>query len=83
MKSEKHLFRAIKTFRKAGFVNVGAVPAFDTPVDEEKIKDKEGTKDIRVRNLTLRYNMWSYLNYELIVLREYCAITYYKIKGWI
>ena len=81
--SPEHLFRAIKTFRKAGFVNVGAVPAFDTPVDEEKIKDKEGTKDMRVRNLMLRYNMWSYLNYELIVLREYCAITYYKIKGWI
>jgi hypothetical protein len=31
----------------------------------------------------LRYNMWSYLHLELFVFREYCAIGYYKLKGWI
>ena len=81
--SPVHLYRAIKTFRKLEFAEVAAFPAFDSPVDEEKIKDKENTTDTRIKNLDLRYNMWSYLNYELIVMREYCAITYYKLKGWI
>ena len=81
--SPEHLYRAIKTFRKQGFSHIGAVPAFDNPVDEAKIKDTNLSKDTRVKNLTLRYNLWSYLNYELLVLREYCAISYYKIKGWI
>ena len=81
--SPEHLYRAIKTFRKVGFNKVGAVPAFENPVDEVKIKDTKTSKDPRIKNLTLRYNMWSYLNYELLVMREYCAISYYKIKGWI
>jgi len=81
--SPEHIYRAVKTFRKAGFLNVGAAPAFDTPVEKNKIEDKENGKDLRVKNLALRYNMWSYLNYELITIREYCAIFYYKLKGWI
>ncbi len=81
--SPEHLYRAIHTFRKLGFTHLGAIPAFESPVDEEKIKDNENTKDSRVKNLALRYNLWSYLHYELIVLREYCAIAYYKVKGWV
>jgi uncharacterized SAM-binding protein YcdF (DUF218 family) len=81
--SPEHMYRSIKTFKKTGFDNVGGIPAFEKPIDEEKVKDKENTKDTRVKNLSLRYNMWSYLNYELIVLREYSAISYYKIKGWL
>lgn len=81
--SPEHLFRAVRTFQKTGFTSVGAAPAFDTPVEENGIKDKLKTSDTRIKNLYLRYNIWSYLNYELLVAREYCAITYYKIKGWI
>ncbi len=81
--SPEHMYRAIRTFKKAGFTNVSGVPTFEKPIDEEKVKDKENTKDTRIKSLSLRYNMWSYLNYELLVLREYCAISYYKLKGWI
>jgi hypothetical protein len=77
------MYRAVKTFRKAGFVKVGGLPTFEKPPDAEKIKDKEKSRDTRVKSLALRYNMWSYLNYELIVMREYTAILYYKIKSWI
>ena len=77
------MYRSIKSFKKAGFIHVSGFAAFEKPVDEEKVMDKENTKDTRVRNLSLRYNMWSYLHYELLVLREYCAISYYKLKGWI
>ena len=79
----EHMYRSVKTFRKAGFTNVGGVPAFEKPIDEPMAEDNENSKDTRVKNLDLRYNMWSYLNYELLVIREYCAIFYYKIKGWI
>lgn len=81
--SPEHMYRAVKTFKKAGFVNVGGEAAFEDPVNEKKVQDTSKTKDRRVKSLSLRYNMWSYLNYELLVLREYTAITYYWLKGWI
>lgn len=81
--SPEHTYRAVRTFHKAGFSHVAGLPTFECPVEPEKIKDKTKTKDIRVRSLGLRYNMWSYMHYELKVLREYCAICYYKLKGWI
>lgn len=80
--SPEHVYRSVNTFRRAGFSSVAGFAAFEHPPDEEKIKDKEQSKDTRVKSLDLRYNMWSYLHYELLVLREYSAILYYKIKGW-
>ena len=81
--SPEHTYRSVKTFIKAGFTDVGGLAAFDKPIEPEKAMDTGKTKDIRVKSLSLRYNMWSYLHYELIVVREYCAIAYYKLKGWI
>ena len=78
--SPEHMYRAIKTFEKAGFKNVGGQASFDTPIDEIHLKNKEELKEV---NLNMRYNMWSYLQYEIMVLREYTAITYYWLKGWI
>lgn len=80
--SPEHIYRSVKTFRKVGFHNVGGMPCFERPPDEEKIKDKEKSRDVRVKNISLRYNIWSYLQYEILVLREYCAILYYKSKNW-
>ena len=37
----------------------------------------------QLRSLNIRYNMWSYLKYEITVMREWCAIAYYWIRGWI
>ncbi|MFN6943772.1 MAG: YdcF family protein [Cytophagaceae bacterium] len=79
--SPEHIYRSIKTFEKAGFSHVGGVPSFEKPPEEDKIKDKNA-KD-QVNSLSVRYNMWSYLSYEILVLREYTAIAYYKCKGWI
>ncbi len=81
--SPEHTYRAVNTFRKAGFRKVNGIPTFEKPVDEIKIQDKEKNKDHRVKSLDLRYNIWSYLQYEIVVAREYCAIGYYKLKGWI
>ena len=81
--SPEHMFRCIASFKKLGFNKVGSNPAFEKPNSEKQLKDKSSDKDKRVKNLTLRYNLWSYMQYEIIVLREYIAISYYWFKGWI
>ena len=81
--SPEHMFRCLASFRKIGFTNVGGQPTFEKPSDEEKLKDKTKDGRKRVRNLALRYNVWSYMQYEITVLREYTAIVYYWLMGWI
>jgi uncharacterized SAM-binding protein YcdF (DUF218 family) len=81
--SPEHMYRSIHSFRKVGFQVVGGAPSFEKPSDEEKLKDKTNKDETKVRNLALRYNMWSYMQYEIIVMREYTAIAYYWVKGWI
>jgi uncharacterized SAM-binding protein YcdF (DUF218 family) len=80
--SPEHMFRAVRVFRNVGFGFVGGTPAFESAIDEDKLirgKHKKTEKSL----LSLRYNMWSYLKYEITVVRECCAIGYYKIRGWI
>lgn len=81
--SPEHMYRSVSTFKKAGFENVCGSATFERPPDEEKIKDNDESSDPRVKSVDLRYNVWSYMHYELLVMKEYCAITYYWIKGWI
>lgn len=81
--SPEHMYRSVKVFSRLGFGRVGGRAAFENPVDEEMAADTGSGSDPRVKSVALRYNMWSYLQYELLVLKEYCAITYYKLKGWI
>ncbi len=76
----EHMYRTVKTFQKAGFENIGGMPAFENPIQEEKLENEKEMKDV---SLSFRYNMWSYLYYELLVIREYLAIGYYKVRGWI
>lgn len=84
--SPEHMFRSVATFRKIGFSEVGGAPSFEEDIEESllvKKEKKEGTNKQEIRGLNIRYNMWNYLKYEITVLREYCAIAYYKLKGWI
>lgn len=34
-------------------------------------------------SLILRYNLWAHLGYTLDVAREWTALTYYRLRGWI
>jgi uncharacterized SAM-binding protein YcdF (DUF218 family) len=79
----EHMYRAIYTFKKAGFTNVGSLAAFEKPIEEEKLISNGKTGEKKEIRLSFRYNMWSYLHYELLVLKEYTAITYYKLRGWL
>lgn len=79
--SPEHMHRAILTFQKQGFKSLASFPTFEIPSDASQLieKDKKGRK--KSGNLSLRYNVWSYLIYEIKVMREYTALAYYKIKG--
>lgn len=84
--SPEHMHRCILTFKKCGFESVAGYPSFEHSYDENLLltKDERSRKiqDIN-RNLNLRYNMWTYLKYEIIILREIIAIAWYKLNGFI
>ncbi len=84
----EHMTRAVKTFRKCGFSNVSGLPIFESALESNLIYDDnklEGNKMAPSigKNLQVRYQFWSHLKLEVIVLREYTAIAYYKLRGWI
>lgn len=85
--SPEHMYRSILTFRKAGFNTINGYATFEEPFEEQLLieprkKKSDGSKATE-KNLDLRYNMWNYLQYQIIVLREYTAIAYYKVMGYI
>tara|TARA_R110002096_G_scaffold221429_2_gene410232 strand:+ start:10133 stop:10819 length:687 start_codon:yes stop_codon:yes gene_type:complete len=81
--SPEHTYRSIASFKKVGFTNIGGSPTFERPPDKEALYKEDDLEKRKISNLNLRYNLWSYLQYEIIVIREYLAITYYWLKGWI
>ncbi len=85
--SPEHLRRTIKCFNKAGFQQVRGMAAYEGTVDfnlslkHQKTKGRESIPSVESTNL--RYTFWNYLKLEIDTLREYCALFYYRIKGWI
>ncbi|MDP1623172.1 MAG: ElyC/SanA/YdcF family protein [Bacteroidales bacterium] len=86
--SPEHLFRAVLAFKKAGFLKVDGLPAFEQAIESDitfisgKLGGRKFIPDIG-NNITLRYQFWTQMNYELLVIREWAALGYYKLKGWI
>ncbi len=85
--SPEHLRRTVKCFNKAGFQQVRGAAAFEGAVDfdlsleNQILKGKETIPS--VESTKLRYTFWNYLKLEIDTYREYFALFYYKIKGWI
>ena len=84
----EHIYRSVLTFKKAGFMKVDGLPAFENSIESDityndrLLGGRKWIPDLG-KNLTLRYRFWSQLLYEQLILREVAAIIYYKIKGWI
>ena len=84
--SPAHVYRCILTFKKCGFQHVGGLPAFEAGFSPDLlITEKERKQKVKElgRRVSLRYNMWNYLSLEVVVVREFVALGYYKIKGYI
>lgn len=86
--SPENMYRSLRVFRKAGFPKVKGVSAFENAMfvslkyDHSKIGGTSVAPDVS-DNLDLRYNFWNYLKLEITCLREFTAIAYYKLNGWI
>lgn len=86
--SPENMMRTMKVFWNAVFKHVGGEPAFenamfvDLSYDHKKVGGKKYTPDVS-SNLALRYNFWNYLKLEITCLREFTALAYYKLNGWI
>lgn len=87
--SPEHVKRSVRSFQKLGFYHVYGLPAFETAIESKLFfveKNLGGRKipgtDIG-SNLQLRYQFWTHMRYELLVIREWMALSYYKMKGWI
>ncbi|MBE0640271.1 MAG: YdcF family protein [Bacteroidales bacterium] len=84
--SPEHIRRCILTFRKCGFQQVGGLPTFEAAFsDDLLLTEKERKKRIQEigRSVSVRYDMWNYLILEIAVIREFTALGYYKLKGYI
>jgi uncharacterized SAM-binding protein YcdF (DUF218 family) len=83
----ENMYRTLGTFRKAGFSKTCGVPAFDQALfvdldyNFKKLGGKRVIPDISA-DLDLRYTFWNYLKLEVACLREYVAIAYYRLNGW-
>jgi len=86
--SPEHMYRAIKVFKKAGMKNASGNSAFERAIesdlafDADKLGGNEYIIDIG-ENTQLRYQFWNHFKYQIIIYREYSAIFYYKLKGWV
>ncbi|MBI9033761.1 MAG: YdcF family protein [Bacteroidales bacterium] len=87
--SPEHMLRTILSFRKAGFQNVGGFPAFPQALEADFVFEDEklGGRTLLIpeigENTQLRYQFWNHLKYEILIFREFTALTFYKLKGWV
>ena len=85
--SPEHVRRTVKCLNKVGFQNTfgkAAYPAtvdFDLSLKKQKLGGNEAIPS--VESVKMRYTFFNYLKLEITCVREYCALAYYKIKGWI
>ena len=85
--SPEHVRRTVKCLNKAGFQNVigkAAYPAtvdFDLSLKKRKLGGNETIPSIE--SVKMRYTFFNYLKLEITCAREYFALAYYRIKGWI
>lgn len=87
--SPEHMYRAIRAFRKAGMRNISGQSAFSRPLESElsistkKLGGRKLPAEELGSELQLRYQFWNHLRYQVLCYREYVAIAYYTLKGWI
>lgn len=85
--SPEHVRRTVKCLNKVGFQNVigkAAYPStvdFDLSLKKQKLGGNEAIPS--VESIKMRYTFFNYLKLEITCVREYLALAYYRIKGWI
>jgi len=87
--SPEHARRSVLSFQKVGFTKVNALPAFEDAAeadfsfnDDELGGNKTFVPDVG-QSMSVRYQLWNHLKYEITIARELMALTYYRLRGWI
>ncbi len=86
--SPEHMRRAVRTFQRAGFAQAGGQAAMDTGIDHG-LAVSEADVDGRLAapalegSLFVRYQFWHGITYLSRSAREWVALFYYRLKGWI
>ena len=86
--SPENMYRTMRIFRKLGYTKLGGISAYENAMfvslkySHKKLGGKNFAPDVS-ENMGLRYNFWNYLKLEITCLREFAAIIYYKVNGWI
>lgn len=84
----ENMYRSVLAFRKAGLTAVCGAPAWDHAMyhafayEHRRIGGKDWVPDVSDAP-GLRYTWWNYLKLEVTVMREWVAIAYYRLNGWI
>ena len=87
--SPDHMRRAVLCFKKVGFEKVNALPAFENAVEADLKFDDDalgGNKTLLPdvgKSISIRYQFWNHLKYEILIAREITALAYYKLRRWI
>lgn len=86
--SPEHMKRAVLVFRKCGFTTVSGYSTFGNSIQTDmtfKDSDLKGNNYVPSigNNLQVRYQFWTQLKLEVLVLREYFGLAFYKLRGWI
>lgn len=83
-----HTYRSYKVFKALNFKKIKTFATFENDIsisltyDSDSIGGKKHLPNIG-NNTQIRYQFWNHLKYEIALLREYTAIIYYKIQGWL
>jgi uncharacterized SAM-binding protein YcdF (DUF218 family) len=70
--SAYHIKRAVLCFRKLGFTRLANCPAVDV-----------GPEVTSGSHILMRYSFWANLEAQIQIVRECCALVFYRIQGWI
>lgn len=84
----ENMCRSVLAFRKAGIPSACGAPAWDHAMfhdfayDHRAMGGKAWLPDVSGRPM-VRYTFWNYLKLEVTCLREFLALAYYRLNGWI
>lgn len=86
--SPSHMFRSVRAFQKVGFQKVGGMASFGRANEVELVFNSEdlgGSQSVPEMGsqISLRYKVWARMHIQISVIREYIAISYYWLMGWI
>ena len=86
--SPENMYRTMRVFRKLEYTKLGGISSYENAMhislkySHKKLGGKKFAPDVS-QNMGLRYNYWNYLKLEITCMREFAALVYYKLNGWI